>query len=215
MAAISASSLGFRAISASSLGFPGGDQAEVEGAEDVVVADRDQCRGRPRSSWPTPAGKKGVLSFGQGLRSGGVLGVGPCPWRELDPGMSAAVVDGVVGRRKAGIGEGADGDAHGRVLVAFFGVEQVGPADGAEAELESGAVVADADVLGCGADDLIGGGEGGERREDAAGPALAGNAVADADAERLALDLDAQLAAGTGRRSRTHYPPPGMSFAAA
>src|SRR5690606_29783921 len=98
----------------------------------------------------------------------------------------------------------ANGDAHGRVLIAFLGVEHGRAADGAEAEPEPGALVAGAHVLGCGAMDRGGRGEAGERRKHTARPALTGEAMTHADAPRLAVDLDAQLAAGAGGGSGGH-----------
>src|SRR5262245_26981218 len=118
--------------------------------------------------------------------------------------MAAAVVDRVGRRREARIGERADRDADEAIFVAFLGVEYVSSAYGTEAEAEAGAVVAGADVFGGGAGDGVGHGEAGERGEHAAGAALAGQAVADADAAWLALDFDAQLAAATGGGSRRH-----------
>jgi hypothetical protein len=70
--------------------------------------------------------------------------------------MSAAVIDGILRRRKAWIGEGADGDTYG-LFVTVFGMEYGCPADRAEPEPELGALVASANVLGRGAEDFIGG----------------------------------------------------------
>ena len=59
--------------------------------------------------------------------------------------------------------------------------------------------VALAQVLGGLAADAVRWRERGERSEHAAGALLAGKAVAEADAERLAVDFDAELAATAGR----------------
>jgi hypothetical protein len=88
--------------------------------------------------------------------------------------------------------------------VTFFGVEHGCPADRAEPELELGALVTNANVLGGGAKDFIGCGEGGQRCKDTAGPTLTGKAVANADSEWLTLDFNTQLATGTRSCSRTH-----------
>jgi len=91
-------------------------------------------------------GQSASLPFGlRSIRSSGVLVVGLDPPRRLHPGMPAAVVDRNLRRRKARVGKRANGDAHGRVLVAFLGVEHGRAADGAEAEPESGALVAGAE----------------------------------------------------------------------
>jgi hypothetical protein len=71
-------------------------------------------------------------------------------------------------------------------------------AAGAEAEDEASALIACAQVFGAGAEGLIRGGEGGEGREDTAGALLAGEAMADPDAEGRALDGDAAVAADAG-----------------
>jgi hypothetical protein len=105
---------------------------------------------------------------------------------------------------KAWVGEGAHGDTHRRFVVTFFGVEHGRPADRAEPEPEPGFAVANANVLSCGAEDLIGRGEGGQRGKHTARPTLTGKAVAHADAERLALNFDTQLTAGTRGCPGTH-----------
>jgi hypothetical protein len=105
-------------------------------------------------------------AFPPGLRSDRVLLVHLRAWRQLNPGMPAAVVDRDAGRRKVGIGEGADADRP--LLVAFLGVEDRGSADGAEAEPEAGALVAGAKVFGRDAGDLVGRGGSAESRSSAA-----------------------------------------------
>lgn len=118
--------------------------------------------------------------------------------------MSATVIDRILRWRKAWIGEGAHGDAHRRLFVTFFGVEHGCPADRAEPELELGSLVTNANVLSCGAKDLIGCGEAGQRCKDTARPTLTGEAVANADSEWFTLNFNTQLAAGTRGCSRTH-----------
>jgi hypothetical protein len=71
-----------------------------------------------------------------------------------------------------------------------------GAADRAEPEQELGSVISDTQVFRRDAEDLKGSREAGQRREDAASPSLTGEAVADADASRFTLNLDAQLPAG-------------------
>ena len=113
--------------------------------------------------------------------------VGSCPRRQLNPGMSPTVVNGMPRRRKIRVGESADGDADGDLLAPRFGVKHGCPTARAEPEGEDGAVVADAHVLACRAGDLIGGSEARRRRKDAARPPLAGKAVTNADPQRLPL----------------------------
>jgi hypothetical protein len=74
------------------------------------------------------------------------------------------------------VGERANRDAHG-LVVTFFGVEDRRPANWAESENETGAVVADASVFGGGAEDLKRNWEARQCREDAAGSLLAGEAM--------------------------------------
>jgi hypothetical protein len=88
--------------------------------------------------------------------------------------------------------------------MTFFGVEHGRPADRAEPEPELASLVANANVLGCCAKDLVRCGEAGKGCKDAARPALTGEAVANADAERFALNFNTQLPAGTRGGSRTH-----------
>jgi hypothetical protein len=113
------------------------------------------------------------------------------------------VVDGNAGRREARFREGAHGDGHG-LIVAVLGVEDGRPADRAKPEYEPGALIAHANVFGCGAGHREGSREAGQSCKDTSRSALAGEAVADADAERFTLNFNAQLAAGTGGRSTTH-----------
>src|SRR5688572_22079525 len=138
-------------------------------------------------------------------RSVRVLVVGPDAWRKLDPGVPAAVMDRDLRRGETRVGEGAHRDADRGLLVTLFGVEERRPADRAEPERESGSLIAHTRKLGGSARDSVRGGEAGQGRKDDSGSALAGQAVADADPDRLPLDLAAQLAAGAGRRPRSHF----------
>src|SRR6185437_10557465 len=126
--------------------------------------------------------------------------------RQLHPGVSAAVVDGDLRRREGRVSERADRDPDRAVLEAFLGVEEIGPADRAEAEPEPRALIAGAHVLAGPAAHLVGRREACQRCEHAAGAPLALEAVADADAERLAADGDAELAAAAtgGADGRRH-----------
>ena len=110
--------------------------------------------------------------------------------RQLNPRMPAAIVDGHLGRREAGVGKRADGDADAPAYP-FFGVEQIGAADRAEAENEPGPLIAGADILGSRANDLVGSGKAGQGSEHAAGSLLASKAVAESDAGRRTLDFNA------------------------
>jgi len=122
--------------------------------------------------------------------------------------VPAAVIDRIPGRRKARVGEGPYGDGH-RLFATLFGVEQVCPADRAESKPELGALVANAHILGCGAGNLMGSGEGGECGKHTARPALTGEAVANADPERFALNFNSQLSARARGRSSRHWEPLG------
>jgi hypothetical protein len=129
--------------------------------------------------------------------------------------MSATVIDRILRWRKAWVGEGAHGNTHRRLFVTFLGVEHGGAADRAEPEREPGSLVTNANVLRCGAEHLIGCGEGGQRGKDTARPTLTGEAVANADSEWFTPDLNTQLSAGTRGCSRTDLAPRGMLFARA
>src|SRR5262245_17106685 len=126
------------------------------------------------------------------------------PWRQLNPRMSAAAVDRILRWGKARVGEGAHGHIHMRLLVTFLGVEQIGPPDGREPERELDSSSANANILGCSAKDLVGSGEASQRCKHTAGPTLAGEAVANASAEHVTLNFNAQLSAATGGGSRRH-----------
>jgi hypothetical protein len=118
----------------------------------------------------------------------------PCPRRQPHPGMSATLINRDLGLRKTRVSEGTHGDTRRRLFVTLFGVEHRCPAHRTESEPEPGAPVAGAHVVRCSAENLIRSGEAGQRRENTARPALTGEAVANANAERFTMNLDAQLA---------------------
>jgi hypothetical protein len=138
------------------------------------------------------------------LRLGWVLLVRLGAWRQLNPRMSAAVVDRIPRTREAGVGEGAHGDLNGRLFLTFLGVEHGRSADRAEPESELAPLVTDANVLSCVAKDFVRGGKRCQRCKDTARSTLTGEAVANADPEWFTLNFSAQLAAGTRGCSRTH-----------
>ncbi len=111
--------------------------------------------------------------------------------------MTPAIMGGILRRRKIRIGEAADRDAAG--LATFLRMEQVGPADRAEAELRP--LIAGADMPAGLASHLLGMGEAGDSRKDAADPMQADRAMTDAYTTRFALNLNVQLSAGAGRRA--------------
>src|SRR5262249_29008370 len=78
------------------------------------------------------------------------------------------------------------------------------PARGAKAEPEPRTLVARANVFGGGTEDRERRAEARERREYAARPLLAREAMAEADDARVAVHFDAELAAGAGSGSRRH-----------
>lgn len=124
-------------------------------------------------------------------------------WRKTDPGMSSAVVDGVFWRRKARVTEGADGN-HNRLLLSVIRMEEVASAHRAEPEPELATSVSRTDVLGGCTRDPVRRGKGGQCCEHASGSALTGQAVTDANAQRLSVNLDAQLTTGADGCSRRH-----------
>jgi hypothetical protein len=83
-------------------------------------------------------------------------------------------------------------------------MEDSGAANRAEPESEPRSPITDANVLGCGAKDLVWGGEAGQRRKDTAGSTLTGEAVTNADSKWFTLDFNAQLAARTRGCSFSH-----------
>jgi hypothetical protein len=116
--------------------------------------------------------------------------------RQSNPGMPAAVVDGNLRRWKLRIGERSHRDTHGFV-VADLGMENSRTAHGAKPEQELRSLIADAKIL-CGlAVHLERSREAREGSENTARASLASKTIADADAARLAFDLNSQLAAGT------------------
>jgi hypothetical protein len=68
-------------------------------------------------------------------------------------------------------------------------------------------LIANTSVFGGGTEDFEWGREAGQRREDTAGPSLAGETVANANASWVAFDLNAQLPAGTRGCSGRHRAP--------
>ena len=144
-----------------------------------------------------------AVPLGRGRQSGGVLVVRLCPWRQLNPRMPATVVD-----VNLAVGESLDRRRRPRrhpptirrdlLRCGTRLSRRPGRTD------EPGPVVTNANVLSCGAEDLIGRGEGGQRGKHTARPTLTGEAVAHADAERLALNFDTQLTAGTRGCPGTH-----------
>src|SRR5689334_15904803 len=114
--------------------------------------------------------------------------------------MSPRVVPGARGRRERRVGEGADRD-HDQVGLVWLGVEDLRAAFRAEMEdvrLPVG-LVRDARVVVEPARDLhLLRLEPGLHPEGAPGPALAVEAVADGDVERLALGFEAKLSAVAG-----------------
>ena len=149
-----------------------------------------------RSAAPQPA-SLGLLSLDR------ILLVRPRDRRELDPGMTPALVDGNPRRRKARIGERADRNAD-RPLVTFLRVEHRGAADRAEAESEPGALITGADVFGGSAGYLIRRRKAGKRGEDGSCSPLALEAVTNANPTRFAVNLDPELAARAGSDSTGH-----------
>jgi len=121
----------------------------------------------------------------------------------MDPRVPTAVVDGNSRRWKAWVSKRAHGDAH-RLIVTIFGAEDGGPTNWAKPEYELGSLIPDTNVLGGGTEDFERSREAGQCCEDTAGPLLAGEAVANADASWFAFDLNAQLSAGARRCPGRH-----------
>jgi hypothetical protein len=108
------------------------------------------------------------------------------------------------------VSERTHGDAH-RVFVTFLSVKDSRSTNRAEPELEPGSVIPNADVLGGGTRDHVRSGETGQRCEDTACSLLAGEAVANADDSRLAVNFDAKLSTGARGCSGRHRAPRWMS----
>jgi hypothetical protein len=121
----------------------------------------------------------------------------------MDPRVPTAVVDGNSGRWKVRVSKRTHGHAH-RLIVTVFGVEDGSPTNWAEPEYELGSLIPDSNVLGGGTEDFERSRETGQCCEDTAGPLLAGEAVANANAMWFAFDLNAQLSAGTRGCSEGH-----------
>lgn len=119
-------------------------------------------------------------------------------WRQLNPRVPTAVVDGDLRCWKVRVSKRTHGDAH-RLIVTFFGVEDGSPTDWAEPECELGSLIPDTDAFRGGTEDFERSGEAGQCCEDTAGPLLAGEAVAKANSSWFAFDLNTQLSAGVKR----------------
>ena len=88
--------------------------------------------------------------------------------------------------------------------MTVFAVENGSPTNWAEPEYELGSLISDTDVFGGGTADFERSREAGQCCEDTAGPLLAGEAVANANSSWLALNLNAELSAGTRDCSGRH-----------
>jgi len=117
-----------------------------------------------------------------------------------------AIVDRVFRWRKAWIGKGTHGDGHG-IVSAFFCVEHVRSAYGAEPESEPRPLISGAYILRSRARDSVRRREGGQSSKDAAGSALTGEAVTNADAARFTAYFNAQLSASARGCSMRHGAP--------
>src|SRR5688572_14405056 len=113
------------------------------------------------------------------------------------------VVNGDFRWRKVRIREctHCDADSTGE---AFFCVKDGRPAHRTESKPELRALVAGTHVLSGFASHLVRLGKAGERSEHTAGPLLAGEAVTNTDAARLAMNLNLQLPTATRRGARRH-----------
>lgn len=120
--------------------------------------------------------------------------------------MPTAVVDGNSRRWEVGVGKRTHGDAH-RLIAAVFSVEDGSPTKWAESVYELGSLISDTNVFGGGAEHFERSREAGQCSEDTAGPLLACEAVAKANASWFAFDLNAQLSAGTRGCSGRHLAP--------
>jgi hypothetical protein len=109
--------------------------------------------------------------------------------------MPAAVVDGNLRCWKLRIGERSHGDTHG-LVVADLGMKDGRTAHGAEPEQKLRSLIADAKILRGVTVHFERSSEAREGSENTACASLASKTIADADAARLAFDLNSQLAAG-------------------
>ena len=104
--------------------------------------------------------------------------------------MTTAVVHRILRWRKAWIAERADCHGYPLVLVPLFRVEHGRSADRAEAKSELGTLITCSDKLGRHARYFVRRSQTGKRREHATGTSLTRQAMADAYALRLTLNLD-------------------------
>ena len=145
----------------------------------------------------------GICAVQAELGSSGIFIERLRAWRQLNPRVPTAVVDGNARRWKVRVSERANGNAH-RLIVTVFGVEDGSPTNRAEPEYKLGSLIPDANIFGDGTEDFERSGEARQCCEDTAGPLLAGEAVAEADSSRLTFDLNAELAARAGGCSGRH-----------
>ncbi len=114
--------------------------------------------------------------------------------RQLYPRVSSAIVHRDGRRWKSCFRKTSNSDAY-RIVLADLCMEQVGTAYGTKPEDELRALIAGADIFGRLATYRIGRSKTCQRREHAARPALAGEAMTDAYTARFTLYLDTQLPA--------------------
>lgn len=138
------------------------------------------------------------------LQSGGIPLVRVDVVGQPHPAVPSALVNGVLRRRKRRVGEGADGHRN-RSVATFFRMKDVRAANGTESKPKPCALVARTNELAGNAGNCVRRTKCGDGGKDAPGSLLTGEAMAYANAERFALHLDLQLAATTGRRSRSHF----------
>jgi hypothetical protein len=110
--------------------------------------------------------------------------------------MPAAVVNRNLWRWKLRIGERSHGDTDG-LIVTDFGMKDGRTAHGAEPEEKLRSLIADAKILRGVTVHFERSSEAREGSENTACALLASKTIADADAARLAFDLNTQLPAGT------------------
>ena len=100
--------------------------------------------------------------------------------------MPTDVVDGNSRRWKARVSKSTYSDAN-ILIVTVFSVEDGCPTAGAETEYDLGSLIPDTNVSGGAAEDFERSREAGQCCENTAGPLLAGEAVANANAAWLAF----------------------------